>query len=218
MNVKDLTGQRFGRLIALHRTDERHGNCYLWLCQCDCGKQVKVSTYYLTHKIKQSCGCLQIESRHHDVTNQRFGRLVAIAPTKQVKNHSVVWECLCDCGNTTTTRLDTLISGDKQSCGCLAIETKINQANAIRAGNHVDSTNVGCIAAALEGVVFKNNTSGVRGVSWHKGMSKWQARITFQGKTISLGYHDDIADAAAARKEAEQKYFDTYLESNSRLL
>ena len=49
-------------------------------------------------------------------------------------------------------------------------------------------------------------------------MSKWQARIIFQGKTISLGYHDDIADAAAARKEAEQKYFGTYLESNSRLL
>jgi hypothetical protein len=50
-------------------------------------------------------------------------------------------------------------------------------------------------------------------VSWHKGQGKWQARITFKGKTYGLGYYHDIAEAVKARKEGELRYFGEYLES-----
>ena len=36
-NTKDLTGKRFGKLVALRRLDEKIGSSYAWLCQCDCG-------------------------------------------------------------------------------------------------------------------------------------------------------------------------------------
>ena len=48
-----------------------------------------------------------------------------------------------------------------------------------------------------------NNTSGICGVSWHKGNQKWVAQIEQRGKRVSLGYFDNIEDAAAARKSAE---------------
>ena len=59
-----------------------------------------------------------------DLTGQRFGRLVVIAPAepKRVgKNIRYYWECRCDCGNTKIIREDGLLSPTRpaQSCGCL---------------------------------------------------------------------------------------------------
>lgn len=44
----------------------------------------------------------------------------------------------------------------------------------------------------------RNNTSGFRGVIWHKPTMKWRARIRHNGKCISIGYYDCIIDAAKA--------------------
>ncbi|MBO7727891.1 MAG: hypothetical protein J6S50_05160 [Oscillospiraceae bacterium] len=57
-----------------------------------------------------------------DLTGQRFGRLTALERAEN-KNCKATWRCLCDCGNETTVRADSLISGDTQSCGCLHDES-----------------------------------------------------------------------------------------------
>lgn len=56
----DLTGQKFGRLTVIERT-ENIGIQVCWKCQCDCGNETKTTTFRLRHGITQSCGCLQIE-------------------------------------------------------------------------------------------------------------------------------------------------------------
>lgn len=52
--MKDLTGQRFGKLVVLglegHHDKRRH-----WKCVCDCGNEVVFSTNRLRKQI--SCGC-----------------------------------------------------------------------------------------------------------------------------------------------------------------
>jgi hypothetical protein len=53
----------------------------------------------------------------------------------------------------------------------------------------------------------KNNTSGIKGVSWVKSRSRWQAQITFQNKHINLGHFDRIEDAAAAYAKAANDHF-----------
>lgn len=55
-----------------------------------------------------------------DVRGQRFGNLVAIAPTTKRKEgtRSTYWLCECDCGNMHVTRLDSLRDGSAESCGC----------------------------------------------------------------------------------------------------
>jgi hypothetical protein len=41
-----------------------------------------------------------------------------------------------------------------------------------------------------------NNTSGFKGVYWHKGAKKWCCRIKIHGKTLYLGMYINIEDAA----------------------
>jgi hypothetical protein len=50
------------------------------------------------------------------------------------------------------------------------------------------------------------NTSGAKGVCWHRGTGKWSTRIAVNGRRVSLGYFADINDAAAAYAAASEKY------------
>lgn len=50
------------------------------------------------------------------------------------------------------------------------------------------------------------NSSGITGVYWSEGRGKWCASITVKGKTISLGRHDSIDEAAQARSKAERDH------------
>jgi hypothetical protein len=52
----------------------------------------------------------------------------------------------------------------------------------------------------------KTNTSGYKGVSWHKQHNKWASSIRLNNKDIHLGYYTDIIEAAKAYNEAAQKY------------
>lgn len=53
-----------------------------------------------------------------------------------------------------------------------------------------------------------DNTSGHRGVYWHKPTSNWTARVFRRGKTLSLGYFSTRDKAIQARLAAEQKHYD----------
>ena len=54
-----------------------------------------------------------------DLTNQRFGRLIAIKRIKNKLSKRTQWLCKCDCGNTKIVDMACLQSGDTRSCGCL---------------------------------------------------------------------------------------------------
>lgn len=64
-------------------------------------------------------------SKMNDLSNQRFGKLVAIEP-KGRKNKKIAWLCQCDCGNETIVASDKLRNGHTQSCGCL-VKEKANE-------------------------------------------------------------------------------------------
>ena len=58
---KDITGKRYGKLTALHRTNERNSKgVYKWVCKCDCGNLTMVWIDNLRENGgTQSCGCLR---------------------------------------------------------------------------------------------------------------------------------------------------------------
>lgn len=57
--VKDLTGQRFGRLVVICREGSTPSRRYAtWKCLCDCGNVKIVVSNNLTSGHTQSCGCL----------------------------------------------------------------------------------------------------------------------------------------------------------------
>ena len=53
---------------------------------------------------------------------------------------------------------------------------------------------------------YKSNTSGQAGVTWHKRVKMWQARISVDTKRIHLGYYDDKDEAAKVYLEAKSKF------------
>lgn len=56
----------------------------------------------------------------------------------------------------------------------------------------------------------KNNKSGYKGVSWHKGARKYIACIRFDSRRIHLGYFDCPTEAAHAYDEAARNYHDNF--------
>lgn len=57
---------------------------------------------------------------------------------------------------------------------------------------------------AENSTVRKDNTSGIKGVTWNALAGKWQAQIGIRGKVLYLGLFSRIQEAAKARKKAAQ--------------
>ena len=59
----DMTGQRFGRLVALREVDNSayKSNASMWECRCDCGNVIVTQGSALRSGHTKSCGCLYIE-------------------------------------------------------------------------------------------------------------------------------------------------------------
>ena len=53
-----------------------------------------------------------------DLKGLRFGCLLVQSIAGKRPNGSIIWNCLCDCGRTTTALAAELKSGHKKSCGC----------------------------------------------------------------------------------------------------
>ena len=60
-NIKDISGQRFGKLVAIRpilNIPTTSGG-RLWECKCDCGNIIQTRLHNLTDGSTQSCGCIQ---------------------------------------------------------------------------------------------------------------------------------------------------------------
>lgn len=86
---KDLTGQRFGRLIVVKELVERRNSQIYWLCKCDCGNECEVNGGALRTGSTKSCGCLQIE-----LTAKRFRKYDESTSTLRNVLCSIKQRCL----------------------------------------------------------------------------------------------------------------------------
>ena len=60
--MKDLTGQRFGKLIVINKDSNSTIRHPKWLCQCDCGQIKSIRASALVGGLTRSCGCLRRET------------------------------------------------------------------------------------------------------------------------------------------------------------
>ena len=76
--TKDLTGMRFGKLTAIRLDEQKYKNNCMWVCQCDCGKEVIVVTHNLLAGNTTSCGCKRtdtLKKRWHGQHGTRLYRI-----------------------------------------------------------------------------------------------------------------------------------------------
>lgn len=96
--IKDISGKRFGRLLVIrfdHFNRHRHS---VWLCRCDCGKEVLVAKTGL-NGLTRSCGCLKSEHARD------------MAPTALAASNAA-----CRTHGLSKTRLERILHGMKGRC------------------------------------------------------------------------------------------------------
>ena len=115
-NKVNLTGERFGDVTVLFETDERrNGGNIVWTCECICGNRITATAANLNRGSVTSCGC----GRRLDLTGERFGRLTVLRDTGKRQHRSVIWECICECGEKKEVSSNSLRQNNTKSCGCL---------------------------------------------------------------------------------------------------
>jgi hypothetical protein len=87
----------------------------------------------------------------------------------------------------------------------------------IDVNGHYEVWNIRWATRSMQNInkrMMSNNTSGYRGVSWHKPLSKWRARICVDGKQITILLSDSIIECALAYNNAALHHFGTEAKLN----
>ena len=216
MNILNLKGEKYEHFEVVEQLPSKKGRTY-WKCKCECGNYFEASSQVIRSGYKQSCGCIRRKNlatsiskleNMGDLTGKRFGYLEVLhLSTKSTREAGQrIWTCKChNCGK----EIDMIQCSlqRNRSCGCVRkkIASRIIKSNM----GIVEGTNASRIA---KDTIGKNNTSGIRGVNYHKKTGKWNAYIGFKRKLYNLGYYETIEEAAQARRIAEEKLFGDFLE------
>lgn len=106
-------------------------------------------------------------------------------------------------------RLAWLYVYDEWPGGC------IDHINQIKTDNRISNIRVASVSQNSFNTTIRSlNTSGFKGVSFHKIRNKWQARSTINGKAKSLGLFDTAIQASEAYENYAKKHHGEFFCSN----
>lgn len=223
----DLVGMTFQRLTVISRSSDYNRpngkRERRWVCACQCGNEVVVVEYNLKNGHTQSCGCLQreraaeasIQRNRYDLTGE-YGIGYCTNTGAEFYFDLSDYDLIKDyCWSERVTasgyhRVTAYISNEKRyrplhhlifEPGADHIDRNPmnnRRSNLRRATQAENSCNAG---------VYKNNTSGVTGVSWSKKTQKWRVYITKDGKTYRFGSFKSFDDAVKMRLQKEKELF-----------
>ena len=121
--MKDASGQRFDRLVAMFPVVCKEKK--QWLCKCDCGNELVVTYTSLKSGNTRSCGCLNKDAlkdmwneyrENNDPTGQTFGELTAVKFVRSDRGQSI-YLFKCSCGKYVELPIKRVRYGNTSSCG-----------------------------------------------------------------------------------------------------
>ncbi len=205
MKKIDLVGQKFGRLTVVKEEGVKNKRPS-WLCECECGNFTTVAGTHLRQGSITSCGCYRLDMLIESISTHG----------KSNTREYTIW-CLMKgrCNNTKSSNykhyggrgikvcdrwadFDNFLSDMGEAPPNYSIE---------RINNDLGYSPENCTWAdqftqTANQRIKSNNTTGTTGVYKDKG--RWIALITRNKKTHYLGAFNEIENAIAARKAAEQ--------------
>ena len=189
---KDIHGKRFGNLVVQKYEDKGK-----WSCLCDCGAIRLVMANKLATGHTRSCGCLKRKISFHNKPEysswQHMKRRCKADPAYIHAKICDRWldsfeNFLADMGNkpspdASIDRIDNKKGYEPSNCRWASklVQTLNRDWN-------------------------KNNTSGVRGVTWDSSKKKWVAQISIKDTRVSKRFNS-LDDAAQYRKHMEAVLF-----------
>ena len=173
--------------------------------ECFCGIEFKANSNSVKHKIVMSCGC---NKKTHGLTYHRLyktwnGMMQRCHNPNNTKYKDYggrginVCERWKDIKNFIDDMYPTFIDG-------LELDRKNNNKGYSLDNCRWTTRSIQLLNTRL---ILPSNTSGYRGVSFHKRTKKWRAYIKINGKQIYIGSHSDIIECAKMR--------DNYIKENN---
>lgn len=213
-------GETYGKIKVISRAEFKCKTRY-YQCTClSCGKTFVSSGQLIFKHGEYGCSDCRKKKRQSETKTKyeqyigmRKGQLVLteILDFRDYANCKFWFcRCHCDCGNDIEIPIKRFLSTNIQSCHT-GKENLIN-GQSKRISGFVDGTNIFDISPDRK--LNKNNSSGIKGVSWVPKYGKYRAYITLQGKQRHLGMYDTLQEAADARKRGEKKYFEPLISNH----
>lgn len=221
-------GREFGRWKVIDVCEDiNNKKCVLCECSCDKHTHRKIPLTYLDNNKTLSCGCLRneafmqpkefifydeyceciIKDKVAILDKDDYDKLFDLGWCVNSHGYAIAWN----------PKLEKMVYMQQIIMGS-SDDLQIDHIDGNRLNNR--KYNLRFVTAQqnmMNEKLSKNNTSGVKGVHWHKVEEKWIANIGFNNKLIHLGYFDDFNDAVDVRRGAEIIYFGEYNRSNDYL-
>ena len=213
--VRDLQGQRFGRLLVTSRAGIGPGGNITWYCVCDCGQVCTVIGSHVSSGHTMSCGCLKIErlilrATTHGQTKGRRPRGAyqswAAMWTRCTNPKSKDWKDyggrgILVCEEWKSFENFYSVMGDRPK-GLTLDRTDVN-------GNYEPGNTRWATAEqqAQNHRIRQDNKTGCTCVYIREG--RYRAEVTIDGKRTRLGYFplspEGLVDAADAVQKVKQR-------------
>lgn len=222
-HIKDLTGQRFGRLEVLRFYGTDEGGQARWECRCDCGNVRDFAATHLKRGSTKSCGCYQRElaaKRRREGRKRNSYRIVGDIAYVKLSNRDE--EFICDLADWEKAREYTW---NKTTHGY--VRTSITLENGKRKEirfhglvmnpaegmlvDHIDGDKLNNrrsnlrLVAPLVNLQNRHTTRGKTGIIGVRQFpsGRYGAQVKTGGQTFYLGRFDTLEEAAAARRRKE---------------
>ncbi len=210
----DLTGKKFGKLVALELISRDHFGKAIWLCKCECGNMTRIRGDSLTTGNTKTCGCCPI-MRYSVIGEIAIGitskdrvfvfdadEIMAVKKyTWSIDNNGYV---VTNLGYGKTLHLHRLIMGN--------IDGKvIDHISRDRLDNRkINLRHVTQQQNVQNSGMNKNNSTGYKGVYFDKQRKKYAAEIMCGRKKHYLGRFNTAREAAIAYNRKAIKLFGEY--------
>lgn len=191
--AKDITGQKFNSLTAIHPTEKRHKGSVIWVFRCDCGNTAEFSIDHVEHGYKRSCGCnidgqKRFAAPQRNLVGKRFGNVTVIKMMGHFSRKPWYESMVkCDCGNEFITKDTNLINGVTTRCSECFFTT-------LRIFKHRDHRLIGIWRAMISRCTNIDNARyssyGGRGITVCK---EWLASFdSFYEWAVANGYEEHL--------------------------
>lgn len=227
-----MKGKKCGRLTVIGISPNKYyypngRSENRWICQCDCGKIIEIRGSFLRNGNSISCGCYRddkCKQRRHLNTyiihddyiegvshNQDINFFIDKEDFELIKDYT--WTTNKDGYMVTRmrvkdkyrmVRMHRLIMGVHETSTPL-----IDHINRNKTDNRKNNLRFANKSINAMNSKQRESTTGICGVYYREDCIKpYSAHINIDGKRILLGRFNTLDEAAIARKQAEQTYYD----------
>lgn len=216
-----MKGKRINNWLVLYEDINQIKMGTYWICECQCDNKTRISIKGVDLRIKpsKSCGCItarkKIKSNEYNL-NGTYGIGYTVKGEKfyfDLEDYDLIksyyWYINskgypCTKSNKKEILMHRLIlnTSDEECVDHIEHNEYDNRKSKLRATTHDKNM--------LNKNIYKNNTSGYPGVTWHKRDEKWVVRIQLNKKEKELGRYENLNDAVKVRRDAEIKYYGEY--------